>query len=808
MSTAFQDIMEIVGLNEEEIKKMNVLGFRSLNSVKAATEEQLNNVMIKAGCEALAPELIAFQGWYLKYRADVLLKQKSVEEVFTQDVWDEYMDSYLDTKKSTVTINSTPVPIVAKSPTSYEKYKLETRNLPTLPKNDSIMKKYALWEEQFLAHIGMGEGNLTEILEENYVVPTSKDEYEDYAKKDRLIKNAMLLATRDTHAYHFVKHHKTGREIFKDVRIAYQGVNHLKTRAKNSLGDYNKLTYGLGSKLSAQAFAATILRCLADMEAGGAPMAPDLVRDSFLDKITHPSFESWREVKKDNQDTFDELLLSFREKAEEVTPLTGDRVSGKTQNADGAKKKHFKKRGNGGNKDGDKKKSDSTYIQPEKWSAMTWEERKESMKKKGTWKEDVAEKTNQQATVKASGPTSLPCQYNAQQGTITMQPEGGKTVTFVPEKEITSDRARTLMRGAMAAPTQTGYFTMTAKNTRLLGTVSSMAKEFLLKSNTGNIKDGETSLCIDGGTNVSLLGAPFHVVAWSNQHADMSGFADELVVRNVRLGSGVAVTQVNGVKVMLGVHNAAIMPNNSGSLLSTGQAREHGVWLNDVLERHGGEQRLVAMDDEDNAVSVPFEVERGLFQIRLRKPTEDELNDLPTVWLTSNETTWDPSVLDEDNELVLPLVDGTTIDKNETPYMAARCATDAGEDEEQDKKEQNKNKESNKTRDLPSKEVTRGVLTALVDANTHQRLKSKIMRPSDAVSREGIAKKSVTNLATPAYDKYRPMKGLGPFGSDTPDFRGHDSTGTRNSDAVSIKATPPSKISTAESETPTRGLRN
>eukprot|EP00957_Ditylum_brightwellii_P059639 4527127-Ditylum_brightwellii.AAC.1 len=91
------------------------------------------------------------------------------------------------------------------------------------------------------------------------------------------------------------------------------------------------------------------------------------------------------------------------------------------------------------------------------------------------------------------------------------------------------------------------------------------------------------------------MGHPFRMIEETEHFANMTGFANDLVKNNVPIGSGLTkcVDERNGLEFLLGLHEAPYLESNEGSLLSTNQTREAGVWLSDVLRRHGGDQRLV-----------------------------------------------------------------------------------------------------------------------------------------------------------------------------------------------------------------------
>eukprot|EP00957_Ditylum_brightwellii_P093158 7092702-Ditylum_brightwellii.AAC.1 len=76
----------------------------------------------------------------------------------------------------------------------------------------------------------------------------------------------------------------------------------------------------------------------------------------------------------------------------------------------------------------------------------------------------------------------------------------------------------------------------------------------------------------------------------------MTGFANDLVKNNIPIESGLTRCKGmhSGFEFLLGLHEAPYLDTNEGSLLSTNQSREAGIWLADVLRRHGGDKHLVA----------------------------------------------------------------------------------------------------------------------------------------------------------------------------------------------------------------------
>ena len=147
-------------------------------------------------------------------------------------------------------------------------------------------------------------------------------------------------------------------------------------------------------------------------------------------------------------------------------------------------------------------------------------------------------------------------------------------------------------------------------------------------------------LWIDSGTNVCAMGRTFHMIQETGRFANMTGFANDLVKNNVPIGSGLTkcVNKATGYEFLLGLHESPYLETNEGSLLSMNQTREAGIWLLDVLKRHGGDQRLVApVENSDQMVDLNLEVKDGLLAVECSYPTTKDIDELPRVWLTNNE---------------------------------------------------------------------------------------------------------------------------------------------------------------------------
>ena len=73
------------------------------------------------------------------------------------------------------------------------------------------------------------------------------------------------------------------------------------------------------------------------------------------------------------------------------------------------------------------------------------------------------------------------------------------------------------------------------------------------------------------------------------------------------------------------------MKDNEGSLLSTNNSREAGIWLADVLKRHEGDQRLIApVENSEEMLDMHLDVKEGLL---LPLPAQShKLDSIKLIW--------------------------------------------------------------------------------------------------------------------------------------------------------------------------------
>eukprot|EP00957_Ditylum_brightwellii_P065924 4999584-Ditylum_brightwellii.AAC.1 len=155
------------------------------------------------------------------------------------------------------------------------------------------------------------------------------------------------------------------------------------------------------------------------------------------------------------------------------------------------------------------------------------------------------------------------------------------------------------------------------------------------------------------------MGRSFKMIEEPGRFANMTAFANDLVKNNVPIGSGLThcINKLNSFQFFLELHEALYLENNEGSLLSPNQSCEAGIWLAGMLHYHGRDQRLVALvEQSEEMLDIYLQVKDGLLTIECSYPSDNDLHDLPRVWLIGNEApSWDPTTLDEESDIRVPL---------------------------------------------------------------------------------------------------------------------------------------------------------
>jgi hypothetical protein len=165
-----------------------------------------------------------------------------------------------------------------------------------------------------------------------------------------------------------------------------------------------------------------------------------------------------------------------------------------------------------------------------------------------------------------------------------------------------------------------------------------------LHYNIANHEKKETKIAslIDRGANGGLAGEDVRIIERSDRTADVSGINDH-TIRGLPIVTAAGVVSTHIGPVCLIMHQYAYHGKGK-TIHSSVQIEHHGNEVNDKsLKVKGGKQCISTLD----GYAIPLQIRGGLAYMDMHPPSDDEINELPHVILTS-DIDWDPTIVDND----------------------------------------------------------------------------------------------------------------------------------------------------------------
>ena len=149
---------------------------------------------------------------------------------------------------------------------------------------------------------------------------------------------------------------------------------------------------------------------------------------------------------------------------------------------------------------------------------------------------------------------------------------------------------------------------------------------------------------VDRGANGGIIGeldAKITAVD-PNRHIDITGI-DNHQARGLRIVTACALVRSQRGDVICWFHQYAHMPGYDTSIHSSIQLEAYGSTVDEKSKRAGGSQSITTID----GYVFPLDVKNGLPYLKMRIPTDSEVESLPHVHMTS-DSPWNPNVYDND----------------------------------------------------------------------------------------------------------------------------------------------------------------
>ena len=372
------------------------------------------------------------------------------------------------------------------------------------------------------------------------------------------------------------------------------------------------------------------------------PLHDSLARDLFLNNITHDEYKATKNQLRLRGDTVD-LQTCYKE----IKSLSSQIEEGPKQ-----VRSRIRKARAGGDNNNNKptqfngKPLDEYgfFKNTSDFNALSKDQKQSYFKKKSQWLEKNLIKKKQ-----TTDPSPTPAKGSAnvrsmQAGLQSLQ----QALTSPTNEEGNKDNDE--VQSIVSELTSTEKDNM-SKIVRLLNSSINITRTFRHDIRAINrVQAGEHIYAtIDGGADTCLLGSSFRFFEYTGRSANVASFDDTLHVKDLRIGSGVtAYDHPDGTTYLIMIHEAIDHTSQHNSIISVGQVRFSGV---DLCDRHPkfrvnnlpGSFRL-----KHQGVEAPFIMEKGLVSLRIRTPTDHEIDTCPVLEITS-DSPWDPSVLSGDD---------------------------------------------------------------------------------------------------------------------------------------------------------------
>ena len=117
----------------------------------------------------------------------------------------------------------------------------------------------------------------------------------------------------------------------------------------------------------------------------------------------------------------------------------------------------------------------------------------------------------------------------------------------------------------------------------------------------------------------------------------------DTAMNHIKIGGGItAVDLPNKTTVLIRVGEATLLGKDANILFSVAQMRDHGVYIDDVLKKHGGQSYM-----QVEGTVIPLFMCEGMICMNIRKPPEKEMEECELIDITTIMP-WNPHILSDE----------------------------------------------------------------------------------------------------------------------------------------------------------------
>jgi hypothetical protein len=296
-------------------------------------------------------------------------------------------------------------------------------------------------------------------------------------------------------------------------------------------------------------------------------------------------------------------------------------------------------------------KKHKNYVPPEKWNALSPEEKRTIMDQQGP---RPAPAPAPALLVNAAATQPPPMVYVSDSTAVDNQ---SLASTHVPPAAGPGQLLRSLISNSAARQYPAPSNGATSDSFSVNGTTycREVNCSVQYRLSTHDVSLNKDSL-IDGGANGGLSGSDVTVISQSLLEATVSGIGNSELT-NLRLSTVAGLIHTTDGPIIGVLHQYAHL-GVGNTIHLCNQMRSWGVTVDDVPRTFGGKQRIVT---SNGRFVIPLSVSGGLTYLSMQAPAEEDLDTFEWVPFTADNE-WDPNGVSSpaaaDNDLSLQLPAG------------------------------------------------------------------------------------------------------------------------------------------------------
>ena len=452
-----------------------------------------------------------------------------------------------------------------------------------------------------------------DILEKGYEVPKDPADAKTHAEHGKVIHSALILGLAGgTAILKVVKYDSTrdGAQAWADLIEWYEGQGSMEAIAKRAMETLQTLQLTRGTRFGAEGYISRFEQAIQDLQETNHEYDEVMKKITFLSGIRDPQYENLMAILKlDNTRSYEQCVMEVRRCAIDIesTRLTTTNNNNGGATSRGGTRNGYRgiqRRANRTTEVG-QQTVPGGYIAADVWSSMSAAERSDVIRRRANGPRGSTSNNEQQQrrnenrnggerTDRRGG--NLPRQYAGNANRTTdrtnvSRPNNGRNVStgdnpVLRARNVVSARAN-VTRGRVSHVTRSalGYQMPTRHAKTFKGHVSNV---------TMDEWDTKSMLICDSASDVFLAGKGCRTLRYHPDTFNLKGYNDE-TKEDTRVPMVDVVTVVEdrqGRISMVGIRQAAGMPDNTASLLPIYELRENSWVVDDTSFKHGGTQSM------------------------------------------------------------------------------------------------------------------------------------------------------------------------------------------------------------------------